>query len=130
MSEFEQNLPSIRDQTDIELSEGLPGQELLNVLAYLEQEMGTAIDIIVEEARDVLQNADPSRRIAVLNRLNRKRVELESQLRKEIREVQTILNAIRARENPAVVEALEKRIRETTLGVTARLHAAMDEFEV
>lgn len=121
-------LPALREVGAIAEQVEIPGSEILGFLTYLNSELMKAIDILREETQESLVDGDAAERIATLNRLRLRKRKLHSHFQKEITEVRGILRGLR--EDKAVMEALNSKIRDVSREIGLALEDLVSEFEV
>lgn len=124
------NLPAVREQAQIAVSDGLPGQWLLDFLDFFAEEVDNSIETLRNETVKGIEGGDPSARIRILNSLKTKVIKIEKHMQAQAGETRSIATGLVTEHDRHVLESVEKRIAEVFGESRKKLRALLKEFEL
>ncbi len=128
-NEPEEKLPALRDVTSLAESGEVPGWQVLEYIKFLSSEMNKALEIAQADAQEQMESDEPSVKIQAVSNLKARRRKLEQHLRQEVKEIKSLIVSLRAVENKAVAEAVNKSLKDFLSDFSKQLDNLVSDFE-
>jgi transposase len=102
---------------------------VLEYIKFLSSEMNKALEIAQADAQEQMESDEPSVKIQAVSNLKARRRKLEQHLRQEVKEIKSLIVSLRAVENKAVAEAVNKSLKDFLSDFSKQLDNLVSDFE-
>lgn len=125
-----EKLPAVRESASLAEVRETPSHDILGYLQFVASEIDEAIEVTRCDLAEKLEGDDASAKIKVVSDLRARHRKLTKYIAHEVNEVKTMIGALKATEDKAVIDALTSALRIFIETYEAKLKAFAQEFDV